>query len=132
MKQLPESPLTFAMTPWDKTYQEDGAAVLAASATLPCFSGGTRQAQSRLNRFYQHMSLCFRRQAARLARQAGAERRAARSRSRWFAPWQCALSAEVRLEEDALLVTWQAQDARGVAFSGAERWHLPEGTLEGP
>ncbi|MCD7920393.1 MAG: hypothetical protein LUG45_10090 [Clostridiales bacterium] len=132
MKQPPQSPLTFAMTPWEKTFQEDGEAVLTASAALPRFSGGTRRAQSRLNRFYRHIGRCFQRRAARLARQAGAERSAARSRSRWFAPWQCALSTQVCQEGDALRVAWQVQDARGGSFSGAERWHLPEGTLERP
>ncbi|MCD8340995.1 MAG: hypothetical protein LUC87_02435 [Clostridiales bacterium] len=130
MKQPPESPLTVTMTPWEKTFQEDGEAVLTASAALPCFSGGPKRTRTRLNRFYRHMDACFRRRVARLARQAGAERSAARSRSHWFAPWQCALTAEVCREADTLRVTWQVQDARGGAFSGAERWHLPEGTLE--
>ncbi|MCD8086718.1 MAG: hypothetical protein LUF28_10490 [Clostridiales bacterium] len=129
MKQPPESPLTFVMTSWEKTFQEDGEAVLTACAALPIFSGGTAQARSRLNRFYRHMEARFRRRAARLARQAGAERAAARSRSRWFSSWQWSLSAQVRQAGDTLEVAWQVEDSRGKILSGAEGWHLPEGWI---
>lgn len=132
MKQPPESPLTFVMAPWEKTFQEEGEAVLTACAALPAFSGGTVQARGRLNRFYRHMEACFRRRAARLARQAGAERAAARSRSRWFSPWQWTLSAQVRQAGDSLEVVWQVEDGRGKIRSGVEGWRLPEGALERP
>lgn len=132
MKQ-PESPQSLpVLTPWEKQYQTEGETVLTAKSLLPRCPEGQKGSR-RFNRFYDHLSRCYQRRTLLRAAEAEKAHGEARAASRWFAPWQSELTAQLEEDREAgvLNVRWQLTESGGFTCAGEERWSLPELLLMG-